>query len=218
MHSERYSSYSKIRKNMRIINRLIASLLLASSLTYADVGIDSVGVNMGYKNMASTQNDKIGSIILPNQTDEDFFQAEAYVLLSKLIDDSSWKPSLNYAYATNDELSNQLFMVGINKYFYMDKYNLYAGLLVGTGWLDWKYQPISGTQENDSHSKSMVGAIQVGAEYPMADNFLLGVDAKYYRHNYLVALEPTNTASAELTHDQSFSIAIGIRYSFVSLR
>ena len=199
---------------MKLINKIIYSLLVVSSFMYADIGIDSVGLNVGCANIYTEQTNKLGSITLANQPDEQYLHGEIYALIGGVFDDKSWKPSINYMLSDNDDFTNHMLMAGINKYFFQNNYNLYVGALVGTGMLNWKYDPLNDTKDNDTNVQSLVGAFQIGAEFPLTDSFSLGLNAKYYIHDYLTILEPTPSATSEISHNNSCSIAIGIRYSF----
>jgi len=149
---------------MKTINKITASLLVASSLLNADIGLDSIGFNLGSATFTTEQTNKLGSITLANEPETQYLHGEIYALIGGVFEDQSYKPSINYILSDNKEFTNHLFMVGINKYFSLEDYNLYAGLLVGNGMLNWKSNPIDGTKDNDTNVQSPVGAIQVGAE------------------------------------------------------
>jgi len=201
---------------MKTINKITASLLVASSLLNADIGLDSIGFNLGSATFTTEQTNKLDSITLANEPETQYLHGEIYALIGGVFEDQSYKPSINYILSDNKEFTNHLFMVGINKYFSLEDYNLYAGLLVGNGMLNWKSNPIDGTKDNDTNVQSPVGAIQVGAEYQVSDKFSLGVNSKYYLHDYLTSLEPTSSATAKINHTSFYSIVIGLRYSFGS--
>jgi len=199
---------------MKIINKIIPSLIVASSLINADIAIDSVGANFGWANIYADQTNRTGSVALSNEPDEKYIQGEIYVLIGGVFDDKSWKPSINYIQSRNNEFTNQIFMAGINKYFFKENYNLYAGLFIGMGRLDWKYNPISSTSVDDRNVQSIVGALQAGVEYPITNSFSLGVNAKYYLHDYETVLAPSSSVSVEINQKYSSSITIGLRYLF----
>ena len=197
----------------RIIPSLTTALLLATSLN-AEVGIDSVGVNIGCMNVTSEQSDKKGTISNVNMPEEQMLQAELYALIGGVFEDKSWKPTINYMYAQNDDLTNHMLMIGINKYFFMDNFNLYGGVLAGTGQIEWQYNPINATKDNDHKVASWVGAVQAGVEYPVTKSLALGLNAKYYLHDYNTLLLPSAGAESEITQPNACSVAIGLRYSF----
>ena len=197
---------------MNIINKIIPSLLIASSLTYADLSIDSVGLNLGYAHIDAKQVNKSGTITLANDPDEQYLHGELYALIGGAFEDKSFKASINYMHSRNDEFVNNTIMMGVNRYFFLEDYSLYAGVLIGVGRLDWKYSPINGTKDNYRHVESLVGALQVGAEYQLTESLSLGFNAKYQVHDYSTALEPITGVEAEINHQKSSSIAIGVRF------
>ena len=196
-------------------NKIIVSLLLASTLVNAQsIHIDSVGANIGLASMPITQVDKRGSVVLDRTPDEQYFHTELYTLIGGVFDDTSYKPTVNAIANINNDFNNYTLLVGVNKYFEYEKYDLYLGLLAGAGMQRWNYNPIKHTQVEDKSSDSLVGAIQVGAEYDLSDKLHLGVNSKYYIHSYTAALEATSTTYTELNHDYSYSLSFGLRYSF----
>jgi len=199
---------------MKILNKITVSLLVASSPIHADLSVDSIGLNAGSSQINTKQTNLVGSITLANEPDAQYIHGELYALIGGFFEDKSYKPSVHYLLSKNSEFTNHLFMAGINKYFLFEDYHLYAGLLVGQGILNWKYNPISGTNDNDKNLQSIVGALQVGAEYKVTEHFSLGVNAKYYLHDYQTVLEPSIGASADINHNSSSSISLGMRYSF----
>jgi len=197
----------------KIIPSLTTALVLATSVN-AGVGVDSVGVNVGCMNITSEQSDKKGTITDVNMPEEQMLQAELYMLIGGVFDDKSWKPTVNYMYAQNSDLTNHMLMIGLNKYFYFDNFNLYGGVLAGTGQVEWKYNPINSTKDNDYKVASWVGAVQAGVEYPITKSLALGLNAKYYLHDYDTALIPSAGAESEITQSNACSLAIGLRFSF----
>lgn len=197
---------------MKIINKLILSSLLATTLLPA-VEIDSVGVNLGISNIQTEQTDKIGSITLNFSPKENYTHGELYMLIDGFIEDKTLKASLNYINSTNSELKNNILMVGINKYYTYQEYNLYTGILLGAGHLEWKTNPIDNTTNTNLTTRSIVGALQVGAEYKLQKNIALGLNTKYYRSNYTTKLDVGSNES-EITHKSSYSLSFGVRYSY----
>lgn len=196
-------------------NKIILSFLLASTLVNAQsIGIDSIGGNLGLAWMPTDQVDKSGTITLDKVPDEQYFHAELYTLIGGVFDDASYKPTINAIANINGDFNNYMFLVGLNKYFEFNNYDLYLGLLVGAGSQNWKYNPLNSTQIEKKSSSSFVGAIQAGAEYDLSQSFHLGVNSKLYGHQYTAVLEPTSDISSELNHNYSYSISIGLRYSF----
>ena len=134
--------------------------------------------------------------------------------IGNLFDDKTIKPSINYIYPTNDDFTNHILMVGLNKYSTVENYNLYGGLLLSMGNLKWETNPVPSTLNTDYKTSSMVSAIQVGAEYKLTETLLLGVNTKYYMSDYSTTIEPTSSIKAEINHKSSYSVALGVRYSF----
>jgi hypothetical protein len=184
---------------------LITSSLVASSL-------DSIGINVGVANSNSHQTNHNGIITLGNEPDESFNSYEIYGTLKKEL--LHMKPYLSYTYSSNDELKHQYLLVGLTKYYKLTKASLYAGLLGGYGELRWKYNPLNNSKSNDYTSTSLLAGIQVGIEYPITNSLAFNLNTKALYHNYDAQLNPNNTATAELSHNTTKSIAVGMKYSF----
>ncbi len=201
---------------MKIIKRIIPSLLVASSIVYADVIIDSIGVNLGYAKMNNKQTDKQGSVTLASPLDESFRHLELYTLIGGVFDDENWKPTINYLYATNNEFENSILAIGLNRYLVMGEFNIYGGVLAGMGKMVWKRNPINNAKDVDYQGSSFVAIAQVGAEYGITKKLLVGLHTKYYLNDYEALLEPTNTTQTTITHDYGYSISLGVRYRFIT--
>ena len=200
---------------MNSTHKIIVSFLLASTLVNAQsIHIDSVGVNLGLASMPTNQVDKSGALILDKSPDEQYYHTEFYTLVGGVFNDTSYKPTINAIANTNNDFNNYVLLVGVNKYFEFEKYDLYLGLLAGAGSQNWNYNPLHSTQIQNKSSSSLVGAIQVGAEYDLSNKLHLGLNTKYYAHNYKAVLESTNKTSSEINHNYSYSLSIGLRYSF----
>jgi hypothetical protein len=184
---------------------LITSSLVASSL-------DSIGINVGVANSNSHQTNHNGIITLGNEPDESFNSYEIYGTLKKEL--LNMKPTLSYTYSSNDELKHQYLLVGLTKYYKLTKASLYAGLLGGYGELQYKYNPLNNSKSNDYTSTSLLAGIQVGIEYPITNSLDFNLNTKALYHNYDAQLNPNNTATAELSHNTTKSIAVGMKYSF----
>lgn len=201
---------------MKRLTTIIPSILLASTLLHSDVGIDSVGANIGLSWIQSTQTDNVGSISFAHQPDEFYGHLELYSLFSGVFHDKSYKPSLNIIGNINGDFNNALLLAGINKYFEFKHYNLYGGALIGGGILEWKYNPLVATDIQKQDTSSPVGALQVGGEYELSNNILLTLNAKFYLHNYATSIKSNATNDTEVAHKTSESISIGIRIPFGS--
>lgn len=199
-------------KRLRVALPLFLAL---APLTYAsDIGIDSVGVNIGYGEIFYK---KEGSISVKNLPDKSYIHGELYSYIGGIFDDTTWKPSINYMLFSNSEFNHNILMVGINKYFIYDNYNFYAGALVGAGELKWKYNPLNSHKDYSTNLTSVVGALQVGSEYQLLDSLYLGVHAKYYMHNYKLFLHQ-NKQESSISHPNAYSISMGLRYAFATER
>ena len=197
---------------MRLVNKIILSSLLATTILPA-IEIDSLGVNLGVSNISAKQSNKVGVINLNSSPKESYTHGELYMLIDGLTDDETIKASINYINSTNSDFKNNILMVGINKYYQIDKYNIYTGVLLGAGHLEWKTDPIPTTKTTDLTAGSVVGALQVGAEYQVQNNIALGLNTKYYLSNYTTKLN-VGTNKAEITHKSSYSLSVGVRYFF----
>jgi len=200
---------------MNNITKITLSLLLASYMLQAkEDNRNSIGINLGYKYMPTSQDDKKGTITLANEPDESYLHGEAYIMLGGVLADASLKPSINYMISNNSEFTENLLMVGVNKFYEYKGYDLYAGLLLGVGQQEWTYNPINSTKDTDYTTTSIVGAVQGSIEYPLTKKLSLALNSKVYVHNYSTQLEPRATEEAEINHNVSMSVAVGLRYSF----
>lgn len=196
---------------MKLINKLLASILLVSPfISASDINLDSIGVNLGNTKMASKQIDDVGTITLAKDPDDTMRHIEIYALLGGVFDDSTIKPTLNYIRAWNNDIRTNTVLVGVNKYYVFDNYNLYAGILGGVGQLKWEYNPINNTKDIDYKASSLVGAIQLGAEYPINKKISFNVNTKYMLHNYSTELQPVSGTQSELQHKNSCLLSIGL--------
>lgn len=200
---------------MKNIYKLALPLILASSLLNAsDIGIDSVGINVGMASINAMQNDKQGSVTLANEPDETYTHIEIYTLLDGVFEDKTLKPSINGVYNINDEFKNITLTIGLNKYFEYDDFNLYVGALAGMGELHWSYNPLNATSVEDTSSDSLVGTLQAGAEYKISKTILATLNAQYNIHSYKTTLRPTSSTKTEIEHTNSHSLSLGLRFLF----
>ena len=196
---------------MKKLNKFLFSLLITTPLLYAEgITIDSIGINLGVSNLPTKQS---GTLSLTNKPDESYTNSELYMQVNGLVEDKTIKLSLNYINSTNSEFKNNILMVGANKYYTYENYNIYTGLLIGRGHLEWKYNPLSSTTKSNYTASSTVGAIQLGAEYKLTKNIALGLNTKYFISNYSTKLRVA-TETSEIKHKTSYSLALGVRYSF----
>jgi len=194
--------------------KIVISFLLLTSLSQAnEISIDSLGVNLGISNIKAEQIDIAGTLQLTNTPDESYSHGELYILVDGIVEDETIKASINYINSTNSEFKNNLLMIGFNKYYTIKEYNLYAGLLVGIGKLEWQYSPISNNKSKNYKTESVVGALQLGTEYNLNGNIALGLNTKYYISNYSTKVE-IGERIIEINHKSSYSLVFGFRYFF----
>jgi hypothetical protein len=184
---------------------LLSTNLVASSL-------DSIGINVGVAHSNFHQTNQNGTIILGNEPDETFNSYEFYGTLKQEL--LNMNPTLSYTYSSNDDLKHQYLLVGLTKYYKLEKARLYAGLLGGYGELKYKYNPLNNSKENDYTANSLVGGIQAGLEYPISQTVAFNINTKVLYHNYDAKLNPNNTATAELSHNTTTLIGVGLGYKF----
>ena len=196
---------------------LSISLLTTSLLFSSDITIDSIGINLGVSNSDYKQTNHQGTISLGNTPDKSFNSYELYTVLNSLSDmckEHDMKPYISYTYSSNDEVQHQYLLVGINKYYKHNNYNLYAGVLGGYGQLDWKYDPLNNSNDKNVDANSFIAGVQLGVSYPLNNNISLGLNSKYLIHNYETNLKPTSAISATIEHKDTLSLSFGVNYSF----
>lgn len=195
----------------------LISLLATSSLVASDISINSLGINIGASSMNYSQKDHQGNITLGNEPDKSFNQVEVFTTLNPICDMSkkkNMKPYLSYTYSSNTDLKHQYILAGINKYYTHSTITYYTGTLVGYGQLDWRYNPLNSSKDNNYDANSFIVGIQGGVEYPIQTNLSLNLNAKYLVHNYDTQLEPTNTVKSTISHDSTTSLSVGLVYRF----
>jgi len=191
---------------MKYFTQSLIILLLASSALLASN--NSIGINIGQSHSNYHQSNHTGSINLGNTPDETFNSYELYGTLKQ--DIFGMKPYLSYTYSSNDDLKHQYILVGLNKYYHY----LYGGIVVGTGEMKWRYNPLNSSSDNDYITTSLLGGIQVGIEYKITNSIALNLNTKVLYHNYDTKLNPSTTATAEITHNTTTSFGMGLKYSF----
>jgi hypothetical protein len=197
--------------------QILLSTLLASSLLASESFIDSIGINLGVSHISYNQENHNGSITLGNNPDQNFKAIEVYTTLNPLSDickEYNMKPYVSYTYSSNDELVHQYILVGINKYYNHNSYDLYAGILAGYGELKYKYSPIPGSKTNDFISSQPIVGMQTGLNYPITSNIQIGLNLKALYHDYDTYLNPNNTATANLEHRYTTSAMVSIGWRF----
>lgn len=198
---------------MKKYKKIFLTLSLLTTLQ-AEVEIDSVGFNFGVGNISYEQKDTKGEVKLAKELDESYTQIEIYTLLKGAFDDTTIKPTINYVYSKNDDFTNNMLLIGVNKFFPLEEFNFYAGILAGYGILDWRYNPVTNAKDIDTKTSSFVGAVQAGVEYEVDTDIFVTLNSKYSLSNYKSYVEPSNRASSTITHENGGSISVGLRYRF----
>lgn len=197
------------------MKKILLTTFIGSSLLLAqDISIDRLGLNLGVSNLDYTQKDHQGSIVLGNEPDKRFNSLEVYTTLNGVFERTDLKPYISYTYSQNDELKNQYLLLGLNKYYKKENYNLYAGILGGYGQLQWQYNPLNSTTDNKYEANSYLLGIQGGLEYPFNEKVSLGVNSKYLYNNYKTHLYPTGSTYSTIEHKPLLSISLGLSYKF----
>ena len=200
---------------MKTLNKLtLISLLATSSLVASEIGIDSVGFNLGISNTPYTQKNHAGSITLGNTPDKKYSSYELYTRLCSIYTNETLKPYISYIYSTNDELKHQYILLGLNKEYKYKELILNATLLAGYGELKYKYNPLISSKDNNYKASSFLVGLQTGIELPLNDKLSLSLSVKYLYHNYETKLEPTTTASSNLENKYTTSVGAGVVYKF----
>lgn len=197
---------------MKMINKLLIMFAITPLLYAEDIGVDSIGVNAGCMNISAKKTDEVGSVTFQKKPNKDFLQAEMYALLRGVFKEKSIFVSINYLHAQNSDFTNDLLMSGIKKYFTYNSFNPYFGGYVGYGQLSGKYYPFNVTKKESS--SSLVGAVEVGSEYKLSENFSIGLNARYYFQDYRVRMKLSPTTFTEVSHPTACSLSLGIRYRF----
>lgn len=205
---------------MKIIHKITLLGLLSSSTLLANP-IDSIGFNIGKANSDYKQTNNQGVILLGNTPDESFNSYEIYTTLNPILDTCktyNMKPYIGYTYSSNSELKHQYLLAGINKYYNHTVANkelsLYAGVLVGYGQIDWKYDPLNNSSSKNVDANSLIAGIQLGANYPINEKYSVGLNTKYLVHNYETDLNPSSGVSSTIEHKDTISFSLGISYKF----
>lgn len=197
--------------------QVLFSTILAGSLFASDPLVDAIGINLGLSHISNNHENHNGSIILGNTPDQTLNTYELYTTLKPLSDickKYKMKPYISYTYSNNTELKHQYLLVGINKYYNHNSYELYAGGLIGYGELKYRYNPLNNSKSNDYTASEPIIGLQTGLNYPINQNIDLVVNVKALYHNYDTYLNPNNTATANLEHKYTTSASVGIGWKF----
>lgn len=177
------------------IHKLIVVGLLTSGISLAaDVGVESMGFNAGITKITYIVDSQVTTT--PKTVGSSF---ELYSTLSNVFANKNIKPTFSYIYNRNSDVKNHTALVGLNQYYQFNYFDVYSGLLVGYGKLELN---------NDYSLKSVVGAAQVGLEFPMSQHFSFNFNSKFFVHNY-----ESNLNSAPYM----VSASVGLKYTFSTI-
>ena len=196
---------------MKNIKKIVCITILTAPFLFGESTIDGIGFHLGKGYSNFIQTDKTGAILLEKQPKKNYDGGELYLQFKEL--DSHLKPSLSYTYTQNSDLKHHYILGGLSKYFTQEKTKIYGGILFGYGELDWRYNPLNNSKENDYKATSFIGGFQIGSEYPINEKLSFGINGKYLFHNYETNLEPTNTTHTIIEQDRSGFIGFGLKYS-----
>jgi len=199
-------------KTLIFMALLSSSSLLANNLSFSSVGL---ALGTSYNDYEKTNHQ--GSITLGNTPDKDFRTYELYATLNPVLALSkkyNMKPYLSYTYSKNDDFKNQYLLLGMNKYYSHKVLDLYAGLVLGYGQLNWKYDPVNNAKNTNVDANSFISGLQLGLDYPLDTKFSFSVNTKYLLHNYKTKLDPFDGVSSSIEHTSTLSLSLGFKYSF----
>jgi outer membrane protein OmpA-like peptidoglycan-associated protein len=198
--------------NKQNIGKLLISSLLFATVAFAEsVKIESIGANIGYANMNYSLKGNLKDIDEPSKH---FLNFEIYSTIKNVFKNRTIIPSLHYIYNGNNDIDTHTLLLGLNKCFAFENFNLYTGILAGYGTLLWKENPIKYTNNNDFSSNSLVGGLQLGAEFPVTKQLKFNLNLKYLLHDYKIDLKPLPNYSSELLHPATASISLGFKWFF----
>lgn len=205
---------------MKLINKFLILNTLFPVLVFAEnISIDSIGLNIGSSKMDYSQTNNSGAVVLGNEPNKVFNTYEIHTTLNNLLDiDDDIKPYFSYTYSNNSELKHQYFLVGLNKSYKYNIFNLEGGVIAGYGELNWKYNPLNNTTDNDYNANSFIAGVQGSIKYPLDNKISLGLNAKYLLHSYDTQLKPNSATSATIHHDNTVVVSFGITYTFGDLK
>jgi len=174
------------------MNKLLVMSVFTSNLLLAsDNTLESIGFNAGITKLKYIVDSQVTST--PKTVASNF---EGYVTLANIFSNKNIKPSFHYIYNTNSDVKNHTGLIGLSQHYQFNYFNLYSGLLVGYGKLELN---------GDYSLKSVVGAAQVGLEFPMTQRFSFNFNSKFFAHNYESDL---NSAPYMM------SASVGLKYTF----
>ena len=194
-------------KKLFTISVLMSNLLLGS-----EVSIESIGLNIGQSNSDYSQNDSTGNITLGNTPNKNFNSYEVFGEFKNKI--YGMTPYISMSHSFNTDIEHQYILTGLNKYYNHNKLDLYAGVLMGYGQMEWKYNPLNNSKDNNEDANSLIAGLQMGINYPINNKFSLGINGKYLVHNYETKLNPSTGINSTIEHKYTSSLGVGFIYKF----
>lgn len=184
----------------------------------AEVSISEVGTHIGLGYTPFSKTDSKGSIANWNEPESSLFGVDFYGIFDGVFENKTLKPYVSYTYTSNEQISHQYFLGGINKYYPHDDIVYYTGAYVGWGILRWQTNPITGLIEENENEKATSNAfilgIQGGIKYPISKKLSYDFNIKAMGHDHSTIIEPSSTQSSRVDHKMSMFGGFGISYSF----
>ena len=189
-------------------------LLLSTMLLYSSVFAYDIGVNLSYNHLQIKQTNSDNIILGDNTPKSNGLGVEVYYRGDcLLIDDASIKNYFSLKQTHTSNTDTYALLGGINKEFQYNTLTLYSGVLLGYGFLEYAYNPLSNSSVHDNRANSTLYGAQLGLKQPIYKNSYLQIEARYIRSDYDANLESSGILSQITQKDQS-SLSIGYGYSF----
>jgi len=201
---------------MKLLTKVfILSAFLVSTTIANENIVDSIGINIGSSNSSYSLTNNI-DVSTP---DESLTSIKLYTKFNPFTDlckKYNMKPSVSYTASQNDELKHQYLLLGINKYYKLeDNYQLYTGLDLGYGELEWKDSPIKGSDNNNYTATNPMIGINGGLNYFIDNSFYIDINVEYLYHGYETKLKPTYNTRGSFKHDDTFNISLGFGWKII---
>lgn len=201
---------------MKYLIKVVIISLVATTLLFSDdIKVDSIGVNVGVSGMHHSKQDKLGSLELSKTPDNIYVEYDIYALLGNIFEDKDSKVYVNYTFGDNSDLQKHMLLVGLHKELPLSDVNkYYIGVFIGYGMLDWQYNPLNNSKDNDAQSYSPIFGVNVGLDYPISQNYSVVLGSKVMLHEYETHLQPNTSVSSTISSNYSASLSFGLRYDF----
>ena len=186
---------------------LITTLLLGSVATADSNYLKNtfVGVSAGYSYLNVDQKNIVNTIDITNEIQESGYNLtlQAGYHHSKNVD-----ISLNYQRVEQDDTYQNNFYLATE--FKVGEFNQvipYIGAQLGYSQLTWSKNPVN-TTDNDIHSDSYMGGVNLGARYPLSNNLELNMKYELNFMNHTTMINLLN-AQSQLTHNSAHNLNVG---------